>query len=101
MGFYWMENLGEYTSGDSFDTKFELAKTKKNEYCKNKYLIKDSDLTFDTLADFKVDRKKEESDNDFNARQRRAKEIAIMSPKANYQRTVVSFMQMLNGNEVF
>merc|ERR1712050_697295 len=87
--FYWMNSgwleLGEYTSGDSFDAKFEFYKNQKNSWCEKAKIIEPS--KFDSLKNFKVERKEKEEDADFTARQRRAKELAIIDPKANYERT--------------
>lgn len=101
--FYWINHpkfeLGEYTSGDLFDQKFDWYKEKKDAWCKKAGIIENDQL--DTLSDFKVEREEKETDADLKIRQRRAKEIAIIDPKASYERTVMSFVKMLKDNEVY
>jgi len=97
--FYWSDTLGEFTSRDLFDTKFALYKSSKNAFCKKNYGIEG--VEFDTFANFEVKRGEGETDEDYQWRSRSEREAAILSPKAKYERTVVSFMEMLASNEVF
>ena len=97
--FYWHDTLGEYTSRESFDKKFNLYKSSKNAFCKKTYQIEN--VEFDTFADFSVTQLEDETQEDYEWRSRSEREAAILSPKAKYQRTVVSFMEMLASNEVF
>ena len=101
--FYWVNGekfaLGEYTSGDLFDKKFKYYKEKKDAWCEKSKIVENNQL--DTLKDFTVEEKEGETPEDKAARQRRAKELAIIDPKANYERTVMSFVKMLKDNEVY
>merc|ERR1711997_1284827 len=99
--FYWRASLGEYTSGDVFDKKFKHYKKAKNEWCQKNGLTEEGLELHDALENFSVEKNKEESEVDHIARQKRAKEVAIVNPKASYERTVMSFVKMLKDNEVY